>query len=364
MNHAANPAANPAKPTEPHPITEGLTAAFRLLKWGGVLIVLGVFASGVSVVRQDEVALRLRFGRLTGATAAEQVHGPGLLLSLPYLIDTVVRVQVRRVLEMNIDALRSRSALAFKRVDITREGYALTGDHNLIQPAVRLKYQIVDPVAWALHHRNPGAEVHDAVVTALTRTLAEMRVDEVLVDGKRRLAANALRRAQARLDRPGGPWVLLLALEFTSLQPPAQVARFFDDVQKAFVEKKTEEEKARSYAEERIPLAEAERDRLANEARGIAAASTAAAAGEADAFTRLLTQYRANPQVVRERLWLEAVEQLIPSVGALNLVPPGFSAYHLLIPGRRPASTGAPSTPAGRMAAPAGLLPIPSERRR
>jgi len=222
----------------PAPLAEGLGAALRLLRWGGLVAVLVILGTGVTMVKPDEVALRLRFGRLTGATRAEQVHGPGLLISFPYLVDEVLRVPVRRVLEMDVDALRSRRALAFPQVDITEDGYALTGDQNLLQPGVRLKYQIADPVRWALEIREPERVVHDAVVTALTRTMAEMTVDRVLVEGKRELAASALRRAQERLDSEG-QWVLLVALELTSLQPPVQVARYFDDVQKAFVEKKT-----------------------------------------------------------------------------------------------------------------------------
>ena len=318
----------------PHPLVEGLNAALRFFKWGGVLAVLAIVGSGVTVVKPDEVALRLRFGRLTGVTRADQVHGPGLLISFPYLVDQVVRVPVRRVLEMDIDALRSRSALAFQRVDLTQEGYALTGDRYLIQPRVRLKYRIADPVVWALRVREPERIVHDAVVASLTRTLAGMRVDSVLVEGKRELAATALGQAQASLDREGA-WVQLVALEFTTLQPPAQVARYFDQVQAAFVEKKTLEEKARSYAEQEVPLAESERDRNVNEAHTYAADTVADARGEADAFSNLLEQYDQNPEVVRSRLYLEALEEFVARVGAINLVPPGFANYHILIPGRR-----------------------------
>ncbi|MBN2489563.1 MAG: protease modulator HflK [Planctomycetes bacterium] len=315
------------------PLGEGLGAALRLLGWGAAVALVVIAASGVTVVKPDEVALRLRFGRLTGATRAEQVHGPGLLLSLPYLVDEVVRVPVRRVLEMDVDALRSRRALAFQQLDITEDGYALTGDQNVVQPAVRVKYQIGDPVRWALEIREPEALVHDAVVTALTRTLAEMPIDHVLVEGKRELAAAALRRAQASLDR-AGPWVLLVALELTALQPPVQVARYFDDVQKAFVEKKTLEEKARRYAEQEVPRAEAERVGQINEARAYAADGAAAARGEAARFEGLLGEYRARPELVRQRLYLEAVEALMVRAGAVQLVPPGFERYHILVPGQ------------------------------
>jgi len=320
---------------------EGLRAAIRLLRWGAVLAVLVIVASGVTIVKQDEVALRLRFGRLTGETAADQVHGPGLLISFPYLVDKVVRVPVKRVMEMNIDALRSRSALAFRRVDITRDGYAITGDSNLVQPEVLLKYQISDPVVWALRISEPEKLVHDAVVAALTRTLAEMQVDEVLVQGKRKLAGLARQRAQATLDE-GGPFVMLVALEFTALQPPAQVAQYFNDVQKTIVEKKTLEEKARSYEEQEIPLAEAERDNLVNEAEAYRADELADAEGAAGVFLGLLEEYRKNPEVVWQRLYLEAMDTLISRLGATNVLPPGMEHLQIFLPGQvfRPVSDG------------------------
>jgi len=322
------------EPLKPHPILEGMNAALRVLKWAGGLAVLAMMASGITIVKPDEVAIRLRFGSLTGDTRAGQVHGPGLLVSFPYLVDEVIRVPVKRVLEMNIDALRSRGGMAPRELDITRDGYALTGDHNLIQPRVQLKYQIADPIAWALRIVDPERRVHDAVVAALTRTLAEMPIDEVLVEGKRKLAATALRRAQVRLDRGATPWVQLVALEFTALQPPAQVARYFDEVQRAFVEKKTLEEKARSYAEQEIPLAEAVKLDLINKARTFALDTVSDARGEARAFLDLLAEYEREPEVVWRRLYLEAVEDLTPRVGALALVPPGFEQYHILIPGQ------------------------------
>ena len=241
--HAQDHDSTPDEPN--HPLVQGLASAVRLLKFGGLLAVLLVAVSGVTVIKPDEVALRLRFGRLTGQTAADQVHPPGLLISFPYLVDEIVRVPgPKRVLELRVDALKAKSALAFDGVDITRDGYAITGDNNLVQPEVLVKYQIVDPVRWALRANDPETVVHDAVVSALTRSITEIGVDEVLTSGKRALTQIAKRRAQARLDE-SGTWVRLTAIEFSSLQPPAQVARFFDDVQKAVTEVKTQEQMER-----------------------------------------------------------------------------------------------------------------------
>ncbi len=312
-------------------LLDSLTSVFRLLKWVTVLSGLAILVSGIAVVKPDEVALRLRFGKLTGQTRAEQVHGPGLLIALPYLIDEVIRVPVKRVQEMRIEALTGGAAATGDRLDLTATGYALTADRNIVQPRAVLKYQITDPEAWALRVVAPERVVRDAVVSALTRTLGETAIDAVLVEGQKQLAAQALGRAQARLDQEG-PWVRLLALEFTTLRPPAQVAREFDGVQSAFVERKTKADAARSYREQALPGAAADAQNQIRAAEADEVARLAEARGAAATFLAIQTEYRRSPAVVRQRLYREAMEQALSGAGGRILVPPGKDTGRILIP--------------------------------
>ncbi|HEV8309735.1 MAG TPA: protease modulator HflK [Methylomirabilota bacterium] len=313
------------------PLLESLTTAFRLLKWVAALAAIAILVSGITVVKPDEVALRLRFGKLTGRTRADQVHGPGLLVALPYLVDEVIRVPVKRVQEMRIEALAGGPDAIGDRLDVTATGYALTADHNIVQPAAVLKYQITDPVAWTLRIVAPEAVIRDAVVSALTRTLGEMTIDAVLVDGQRRLAAQAIGRAQERLDEDG-QWVRLLALEFTALRPPPQVARDFDDVQSAFVERKTRVDEARGYREQALPQAAADGQGRVRQAEADEAAHLAEARGAAATFLAIREEYRRNPAVVHQRLYREAMERALSTVGGRILVPPGSDTGRILIP--------------------------------
>jgi membrane protease subunit HflK len=315
----------------PNPVLESLEAVFRWLPWVAGAAGLLILASGITVVRPDEVALRLRFGRLTGATAADRVHGPGLLISWPYLVDEVVRVPVRRIQELRIDVLTTRMTRSSDRMDVTREGYALTGDENIVQPAAVLKYQIADPVMWVLRVVDPVTVVRDAVVAALTGTLAEMSMDAVLGEGRSQLAATALARAQARLDQDGH-WVRLQALEFTAIRPPQQVSSFFDEVQSAFVEKKTRVDEARSFREQAVPRATAEAERLIRQAEAEEATRVAAARGDTGRFLAIHEAYRKSPAVVRQRLYREAIDASFSALRSRVLVPPGLSAWRLLIP--------------------------------
>jgi len=319
-------------PSPPSPFLDSVRSTLRFGRWVAALVALGILVSGITIIRPDEVALLLRFGRLTGHTRADQIHGPGLLLALPYLIDEVVRVPVKRIQETRIDALTSGIRQSINSLDVTKEGYALTADHNIVQPGVVLKYQITDPAVWALQISTPDALIRDAVVAALTRTLGETAIDPVLGDGKKELVSRALARAQARLDADG-PWVRLVALELTSIRPPFAVAPAFDAVHSAFVQRETLMGQARGYREQGLPKAAAEAQAATREAEADAAARIATARGDAAAFLAIRAEYRRNPAVVRQRLYREAMEQVFITLGSRVLVPPGADGGRLLIPG-------------------------------
>jgi membrane protease subunit HflK len=312
-------------------LVDSLATVLPVVRWVGALLVGAVLLSGMTIVRPDEVALRLRFGRLTGATRADQVHGPGLLFALPYLIDEIVRVPLTRIQELRVQTLAAGQEGRDDALDLTRTGYALTGDRNVVQLVALLKYQVTDPVAWALRIDAPVTHLGDAVTAALTRTLAEMRIDAVLVEEKARLAAVALGRAQQRLDRDG-PWVQLVALELVSLRPPRAVAGAFEDVQTAFVERKTRIESARGFQAQELPAAGAAAQREVAAATAEAASQVAQARGDARAFGQLLDEYRRSPTVVRQRLYREAMQQVLAQTGHRILLSPGARSGPILLP--------------------------------
>lgn len=311
------------------PLLDSIRAALGVGRWVAGIVALGILVSGVTVVRPDEVALVLRFGHLTGQTRADQLHGPGLLLALPYLIDEVVRVPVKRIQETRISLLTAGGASSGQ--EVTWNGYALTADHNIVQPDAVLKYQITDPATWALRISTPDALIQDIVVGALTRTLGEMPIDPVLGDGKKELVSRALERAQARLDMDG-QWVHLVALELTAIRPPTAAASAFDDVHSAFVESQTLAGQARGYREQALPKATADAQAAIREAEADAATRLATARGAVAAFLAIETEHRRNAAIVRQRLYRETMEQVLGAVGDRVLVPPGADG-RLLIPG-------------------------------
>jgi membrane protease subunit HflK len=326
------------------PLARLLDGAWQRMHWWVAIMALLYAVSGITVVKPDEVAVILRWGRLVGDTPALQQHGPGLLFAFPRPVDRVVRVPVKHVWEVQVKTLASvyewnRS----ETIDPVSEGYALTGDDNIVHVEMAARYRVRDPAEWAFYGPKAERVLRVEVTAAMVRSLGEMGVDQVLSEGRKSLIATATRRAQAGLDaaRSG---LELSSLELTRLAPPLALAEDFDAVQSAFIGAETSKKQAQAFAQWAIPKAQAEADASVQSARATAAADLARARGDAAAFLDLDREYRANPGVVRERLYRDAVEKAIADAGTVRWVPPPSNGrYHGLRISLAAKQAGAPA---------------------
>jgi membrane protease subunit HflK len=304
------------------PLSRLLESAWeRMHWWVGVMAVLYAL-SGITVVKPAEVAVVLRWGRLVGATPVLQQHGPGLLIAFPRPIDEVVRVETRRISELRISTLATAGEWTdYNSLDPVTSGYALTGDRNVVQAEMIARYRVKDPVAWAFYSPDEEDVLRVEVTAMMVRSLGEMVVDRVLSEGRKDLVATAMERAQAGLDAVHSG-LELSSLELVRLAPPTALVSAFDEVQSAFIGAETRKKEALAFAQQAIPDAQAAADRAVQGARAAAAGDAARAKGEAEAFLALAREYRANPAVVRERLYRDAIERAIAGAAVTRWVPP------------------------------------------
>jgi membrane protease subunit HflK len=334
--------------------------------WIATMAVLYLL-SGITIVRSDEVAVVLRWGRLVGATPALQVHGPGLLFSFPRPVGQVLRVKVRHVWEVPVNTLAASGEDDGDTLDSLTQGYAVTGDQNIVHVSMVAHYRVRDPAEWAFY--GPGAEdiLRTEVTAAMVRSLGEMSIDRVLSDGRKELVAAAARRAQAGLDNANSG-LELVSLELTGLTPPQALATDFDVVQSAFIGAETSKKKAEAYAANAIPQAQADADTALQDARGAADAAMAIAKGDAGAFLALDREYRSDPEMVRERLYREGVDQALGAAKKVRWIPPPIGgSYHGMrisisppVAGVRASSAAAEQQPSGAdMASATSVKEIP-----
>lgn len=306
------------------PIARLFDAAWERMHWWIGAMALLYLLSGITIVRSDEAAVILRWGRLVGETPALQEHGPGLLFAFPEPVDKVVRVQVKKVSEVDVGTLIA-SPDEEEQSDTGSlsplQGYAITGDHNIVQLDMVARYRVREPAEWAFYGPDSERILRVEVTSAIVRSLGEMGVDRVLADGRKNLIATATRRAQAGLDaaRSG---LELSSLELTRLTPPQALIVEFDAVQSAFIGAETRKKEAQAFAETAIPQSRATADAAVQSAMAASSADLAQANGDAAAFLALDREYRANPVVVRERLYRDAVERAIGGASNVRWVPP------------------------------------------
>jgi modulator of FtsH protease HflK len=327
------------------PLARALDAVWQRMHWWVATMAVLYLLSGITIVRPDEVAVILRWGKLVGATGALQEHGPGPLFALPPPIDEVVRVPVKHISEVKVETLTSFHAPKGDTLDPLTQGYALTGDQNILQVNMIARYRIVSAGEWAFYGPKADEVLKTEVTSAMIRTLGEMPVDTVLADGRKELVATATQRAQAGLSAAHSG-LELTSLELVVLAPPGpSLAKEFNAVTSAYIGAETQKKDAQTYAEKAIPQAQAETDTALQTARATASADMARARGDADAFLALDKEFRANPAVVRERLYRDGVERAIGGAANVRWIPPPSGGqYHGLRVTVAPAESGA--TPA------------------
>jgi membrane protease subunit HflK len=315
------------------PVLRVLDGAWQRMHWWVALMALLYLLSGISIVRPDEVAVILRWGRLVGDTPALQQHNPGLLFALPRPVDQVIRVQVKHVWEVPVNTLSAKLQEEVSDEDALtlnplKQGYALTGDQNIVHVDMVARYRVRDPGEWAFYGPKAEDVLRVEVTSAMVRSLGEMGVDRVLSDGRKDLIAVAARRAQAGLDAAHSG-LELSSLELTHLDPPLILMEDFNAVQSAYIDAETNRKEAQAIAESAIPQAQSVADATLQTARAAASADLSQAKGEADAFQALEKEYRVNRAVVRERLYRDGVEHAISAAGTLRWVPPPVGgSYH------------------------------------
>lgn len=342
-----------------------LAATIKLLRWlllGLVAIYLG---SGITRVAPNEDALVYRLGKLQ-----REVHPPGLCFALPPPIDRVVKVPTRTQHEVFLNAwapeelaagvtpppastappppqipasllavlpaanvgLAATAAPAGKGLHPVFDGYTLTGDANIVQARLTLRYRITDPFAYVAA-ASPAVlpTLLDALVTdAATDALAATRIDDALGSGVERFRTRVRQQAQERCDalRLG---IELVAFEVNSIAPPQATAAAFADVTSAQVESRTTLEQARTYRAQTLPRAESEAFRTRQQATADARELVTRARGEAASFLSLLAEHRTAPALVESRLRAETLEYVLPRVKTKTLVPSDAGQFNLYL---------------------------------
>ena len=267
-------------------------------------LVAAYLGSGFYVVATDQRGVVRRFGAV-----AEHV-GPGMHYRLPWPIDRVDVLQTTSVIKTGVgfalpgDASGSQSLTGME---------LLTGDTNILSIALVLQYVIRNPADFLFHAEAPQALVDTVAQTVLTETVAAMPIDEVLTTGRVAMQDKVKRRTQEILDRYQSG-VQLTSASIMAMTLDRSVAEAFQDVANAMADRDKLQNEARAYQNDQIPKARGEARTTISEAEAYRQERIAEAVGETDRFLALLTEYQKAPEITRSRLYLDAMEKILPKV--------------------------------------------------
>ncbi len=286
----------------------GVIAAGALVLWG---------VAGFYQVDQQERAVVLRFGKYLDTVQ------PGLHWNPP-LIDTVTKLNTTKV-----------RSVSFREIMLTR-------DENIVEASISVQYVIDDPTSFVLKVLEPEISLSHATQSALRHVVGGTTMDQVLTGGRERIGADVGQRVQDYLNlyQTG---ILVSKVTVDETKPPTQVQAAFDDVIKAREDEERVKSEAQAYANGIVPEARGGAQRVLEEAQAYREQVIAKAEGETQRFIKLLDEYLKSPGVTRERLYVEAVQNLLSNNSKVMVdVPGGNNLLYLPLD-----KLAAPSTSSG-----------------
>ena len=280
---------------------------------GGILltiVVVGLWiASGFYVVDQSEQGVELRFGKF------QEVKPAGLRWHMPYPIELVEIVNVQQVRTVEV-GYRTREGGttrdgATQLVLVPREALMLTADENIIDIQFAVQYNIRDPRDLLFKVSEPADQVvRQATESAVREIVGRSSMDFVITGGRAEIAFETRELLQNILDRYQ-TGITVRAVEMQNAQPPAEVKDAFDDAVRAREDEERLKNEAEAYANDIIPKARGAAARIVQESEGYKESVIATSQGEASRFLQVLEEYNLAPGVTRDRLYLEAMEEVL-----------------------------------------------------
>ncbi|MDB5741720.1 MAG: protease FtsH subunit HflK [Polaromonas sp.] len=272
----------------------GLIAAVVALIWLG---------TGFFIVQEGQQAVITQFGKYRATV------GAGFNWRLPYPIqrhEIVVVTQIRSV-DVGRDTVLKATGL--------RDSAMLTEDENIVEIKFAVQYRLNDARAYLFESKDPSAAVVQAAETAVREVVGKMKMDMALAEERDQIGPRVRVLMQTILDRyKVGVEIVAINLQQSGVRPPEQVQAAFDDVLKAGQERERAKNEAQAYANDVVPRAVGSASRLKEEADAYKARIVAQAQGDAQRFSSVLVEYQKAPQVTRDRMYTDTMQQVYTNV--------------------------------------------------
>lgn len=249
-----------------------------------ILAVLWLY-NAIYVVDEQEQAVILRFGQY------HDTVGPGLNIYFP---------PIDKKFQENVTRERAYS----------KQGQMLTEDENIVEVPLTVQYKVSNLKDFVLNVDQPEVSLQHATESALRHVAGSTTMDKILTEGREQMATEVRDRLQRFLDtyKTG---ITVTQVNIQSAAAPREVQEAFDDVIRAREDEQREKNQAEAYANGVVPEARGQAQRIIEEANGYRDEVVSRAQGEADRFAKLASEYHKAPEVTRQRLYLDTMQDVL-----------------------------------------------------
>lgn len=269
---------------------------------GILLIWLG---SGFYMVQEGQQAVITRFGKFLGPEKGIKSAGVNWRLPYPFERHEIVGVSRLRSVEVGRGTATQSNSL--------RDSSMLTQDENIVDVRMVVQYRLKDSAEFLFNNQEPEKAVILAAESAIREVVGKGSMNTVLNEKREAIANDVVKSIQAQLDlyKTG---ILISSVNIQNVQPPEQVQAAFDDALKASQDGDRAKNEGQAYANDVLPKARGTASRLKEEAEGYKQRMIAQAQGDAERFKAIHAEYQKAPQVTRDRMYLDTMNQIYGNV--------------------------------------------------
>lgn len=270
---------------------------------GGALLLLWI-ATGFYQIQPAEQGIVLRFGQYVDTINS------GLHVRLPPPIETVLRANVGARNQINIGFRAGGDGRSTQTADLTPESMMLTGDANIMHVQFTISWQITNAQDFFFQVDDVEPTIRAVADSAMREAVGQSQVDLILTKDRAKIQEQVRSTMQAVLDsyRAG---VTILAVALQDTKPPAPVVEAFNDQQASDTDRQRSINEAETYAGSIVPKARGDASKILQDAEAFKTQAVTLAQGEAQRFKSIYQQYRAAPEVTRERLYVETMQRIL-----------------------------------------------------
>ena len=268
-----------------------------------VVIALALGATSCFYTVDDkQQAVVTTFGKVTDIADA------GFHFKLPFGIQQVEKVNVNVYQHIELGYRAALSAV------VTKESKMITGDYNIVNVDFFVEYKISDPVRYLYASSDPQMILRNLIQSQVRNVVGSSTVDSVLTDGKENIQMQ-VKTLVTEILNEYDIGLTLVDVKIQDSEPPTQdVIEAFKAVETAKQKAETVVNDAKAYQNAKLPDAQAQADKLIQNAEYLKQKRINEAIEQVAMFEAMYAEYARNPQITRSRMYYEAIQEILPGV--------------------------------------------------